>query len=483
MINKDFLRRAQELKPVLNEKEILIAGSDRVLNDGEEIIFDFGNHYVGYLSVDFGTEGNHPDAPLLFAIQFAEIREELDQDLESYHGWISKSWIQKEVIHADDLPCTVKLERRYAFRYVKITILSTSSNYSVLVKQLKARTVSSADESRLKIMDMSEEDAKLDRAAVRTLYSCMQDVFEDGPKRDRRLWLGDLRLQALANYETFRNNDLVARCLYLFAGTTLEKGRLANNLFVRPSPECDYQTMFDYTLFFISTLWDYYCHTQDRKTLEDLEPVCMRQYELLAECFDENDLVDVKKAGNIFIDWNFDLDKQASGQAVWLYAANDLVRIERELARDTSGIEADIRRKKAAALTLFDEKQGLFVSGESRQISWLSQVWMILAKAVDAETGRTILKNVEKAENAAGMNSPYAYHHYIQALIDCGEKEKAYEKMHSYWGGMLKNGSDTFWELYNPEDPSASPYGGIAVHSFCHAWSCTPAYFLRKYYY
>jgi hypothetical protein len=108
---------------------------------------------------------------------------------------------------------------------------------------------------------------------------------------------------------------------------------------------------------------------------------------------------------------------------------------------------------------------------------------MILAKAVDAETGRTILKNVEKAENAAGMNSPYAYHHYIQALIDCGEKEKAYEKMHSYWGGMLKNGSDTFWELYNPEDPSASPYGGIAVHSFCHAWSCTPAYFLRKYYY
>ena len=27
----------------------------------------------------------------------------------------------------------------------------------------------------------------------------MQDVFEDGPKRDRRLWLGDLRLEALAN--------------------------------------------------------------------------------------------------------------------------------------------------------------------------------------------------------------------------------------------------------------------------------------------
>ena len=483
MINQSFLRRAEELKPVLRKKEIVISGSDRVLNDGDDIVFDFGNHFVGYLSIDFGTCGNHPDAPLMFAVQFAEIREELDQDIDAYQGWISRSWIQKEIIHVDDLPCAVSLPRRYAFRYVKITILSTSSNYSAMIRELKACTVSSADDSQLKAFSMSEEDAKLDRASVRTLHSCMQEVFEDGPKRDRRLWLGDLRLQALANYETFRNNHLVARCLYLFAGTTLERGRLANNLFIRPVIECDYQTMFDYTLFFINTLWDYYYQTNDRKTLVDLEPVCLTQYRLLAECFDENDLINTEKAGNIFIDWNFDLDKQASGQAVWLYAMNALVSIEKELRHETADIEADIEKKKAAALTLFDHEQGLFVSGEKRQISWMSQIWMILAKAVDEKTGRDILRKLETAENAVGMNSPYAYHHYIQALIDCSEKEKAYEKMHRYWGGMLANGSDTFWELYNPEDPSASPYGGIAVHSFCHAWSCTPAYFLRKYYY
>lgn len=483
MINQDFLNRAEELKPVLREKEIVVAGSERVLNDGDEIVFDFGSHYVGYLSLDFGTAGNHPDAPLMFAVQFAEIREELDQDTDAYHGWISKSWIQKEIVHADDLPCTVQLTRRYAFRYVKLTILSTSDNYSVFVRELRARTVSSADDSALKDVRMNEEDTKLDQAAVKTLHSCMQDVFEDGPKRDRRLWLGDLRLQALANYETFNSNDLVARCLYLFAGSTLENGRLASNVFVRPGPECDYQTMFDYTLFFISILWDYYCHTKDKKTLEDLEPVCMKQYALLADCFDEDDLIDTEKAGNIFIDWNFELDKQASGQAVWLYAVNDLVHIEKELGHETAVIEADIEKKKAAALMLFDEASGLFVSGKDRQVSWMSQIWMILAKVVDEKTGRAVLENIETVKDAVGMNSPYAYHHYIQALIDCSEKQKAYEKMHSYWGGMLANGSDTFWELYNPEDPSASPYGGIAVHSFCHAWSCTPAYFLRKYYY
>ena len=53
--------------------------------------------------------------------------------------------------------------------------------------------------------------------------------------------------------------------------------------------------------------------------------------------------------------------------------------------------------------------------------------------------------------------------------------------MKDYWGGMLKEGADTFWELYDPGDPLASPYGSRAVNSFCHAWSSTPAYFIRNY--
>ncbi|WP_390580761.1 hypothetical protein [Paenibacillus illinoisensis] len=50
--------------------------------------------------------------------------------------------------------------------------------------------------------DIGLEMANIDRVAVQT-RDCMQSVFEDCPKRDRRLWIGDLRLQALVNYETF----------------------------------------------------------------------------------------------------------------------------------------------------------------------------------------------------------------------------------------------------------------------------------------
>ena len=46
---------------------------------------------------------------------------------------------------------------------------------------------------------------------------------------------------------------------------------------------------------------------------------------------------------------------------------------------------------------------------------------------------------------------------------------------------MLEKGADTFWEAYDPNDDFLSPYNFFPVNSYCHAWSCTPVYFIRKY--
>lgn len=54
------------------------------------------------------------------------------------------------------------------------------------------------------------------------------------------------------------------------------------------------------------------------------------------------------------------------------------------------------------------------------------------------------------------------------------------EELVRYWGAMADAGADTFRELFDPVDPEASPYGGTIINSYCHAWSCAPAYFLRK---
>jgi hypothetical protein len=77
------------------------------------------------------------------------------------------------------------------------------------------------------------------------------------------------------------------------------------------------------------------------------------------------------------------------------------------------------------------------------------------------------------------MSSAYLYHYYIEALMKCGRNEEALRVIRSFWGGMIAEGADTFWEVYMPENKNFSPYGSVAILSYCHAWSCTPAYFLR----
>ena len=56
-----------------------------------------------------------------------------------YNGWLSRSWIQEEYVHVDVLPARVTLPRRYAFRYLKITMMDTSPKYKLLVKHAECR--------------------------------------------------------------------------------------------------------------------------------------------------------------------------------------------------------------------------------------------------------------------------------------------------------------------------------------------------------
>ena len=107
---------------------------------------------------------------------------------------------------------------------------------------------------------------------------------------------------------------------------------------------------------------------------------------------------------------------------------------------------------------------------------------MILGGAVEGEEASLLLSRLEHAPLLKPV-TPYMMHHYVEAAILCGRKDLALDMLKRYWGKMAEEGADTFWELYDPEDPSASPYGGTIVNSFCHAWSCAPAYFLRKYHF
>ena len=478
--------KTEDVYPDVIKKDSIENLSSYHLTKGDKICLDFGDHQVGYVTMKLASVGSPQDAPAFFRLKFGEIAKEMTENSADYDGWISRGWIQEEFIHVDVLPVELKLPRRYAFRFMEIEAIDTSLKWQMVVEDVSCTSVSAVKMSDVKPVESDDEMlGRMDRVSLRTLMNCMQSVFEDGPKRDRRLWLGDLRLQALANYSTFKNYDLVKRCLYLFAAQTKDNGQVSACLFTEPKFIVDDTFLLDYSMFFGATLMDYYEASGDMDTLRDLSNCAYRQMEIAAEQFDENQIMQNSDGFWGFIDWTEGLNKQTAMQGVYIYCAKKVQKIA-EILGDTEKAqkyekEAEIKTESARN-RLVDPVNGLFLSGDEKQLNYASQVWMILAGAVSPEEGAEILDKVIEMHPEKGMVSPYMNHHFVEALLICGRKEQALEYMKYYWGGMLKHGADTFWELYNPGNPAESPYGSSIVNSYCHAWSCTPAYLLRKYF-
>ncbi len=458
---------------------------ERLLKKGDSVCLDFGDHYVGYVTLKLNSAGSPQDAPAYLRLKFGEIAGEILDNSADYDGWISKGWIQEEFLHIDVLPCTLALPRRYAFRFLEIYAVDTSQKFQVVVEDASLKAVSAADpDSVAALEDLPEDLRRIDRVSLKTLQDCMQDVFEDGPKRDRRLWIGDLRLQARTNYATFKNYDLVKRCMYLFAGLTRADGKIGACLFTEPVKQVDDTFLLDYSLFFVSILYDYYRETKDLETVRELWPSGFRQIELALDDFADG----VPKRDNpllFFIDWKEGLDRQAAGMGVFIYCLRQGAYLagvlgEKEQQAWIEGLLADA--VKRAVEVFWDRERGFFVSGEEKQISWMSQCWMVLADVLEPEQSRELMKRLLTEKPSMTPLTPYAYHHVIEALLHVGEKELALSQMRTYWGGMTALGADTFWEAFDPEQSDASPYGSAQVNSFCHAWSCTPAWLLREYF-
>lgn len=509
IMNQDFIKKAQEYEPKLYHKTVFPkylvqiekkdkdwevirrepteVSAGKELAKGQSVCFDFGDHCVGYVSLHLKSAGSPPDAPAHIRIKLGEVLCEIGEESSEYQGSISSSWIQEEFLHIDVLPAVIRMPRRYAFRYLEIKVLDTSPKYQVAAESVECDTVTSADREKVEALGthVPENLRRMDAVALKTMEDCMQKVFEDGPKRDRRLWIGDLRLQAITNYETFHNDDLVKRCLYLFAGLTQNEGHVGACLFIEPRLQVDDTSLFDYGLFFISCLYDYYMAAKDRDTLEELWDTAYNQAVLAMKRVGDNGVVRDSDDWWCFLDWNDDLNKQAGAQGVLIYAlkqARSLAEIledGKRLERIQSMIE---KTEEGAKEVLWDCEKGLFVSGESKQISWASQIWLVLAGVFDTEKNSEILRHLITVNPQVRMVTPYMYHHFIDALIQNNMKEEALQYMESYWGQMVEDGADCFYELYDPENKDASPYGSKIINSYCHAWSCTPSYFIRRYF-
>ena len=454
------------------------------MRDGDSVILDFGVYVTGRFAFSITGEGRGVDSPARLRLTFGETPCEVAEPLDQYKGGLSRAWLQDEIINIDVLPATVRLPRRYSFRYVKIEVVAVSPNYKARLGNVEATAVTSAGKNQRPLPEGTPELLRrIDEASLNTLRNCMQTVFEDGPKRDRRLWIGDVRLQALANYDTFRNNDLVKRCLYLFAGLPREDGLLPACVFEQPKALRGHEYIIDYAALYPALLVDYTRATGDTTTARDLWPAARRQIEILDQYAAQDGLFAAPKGSWVFVDWKDGLDRTAAMHAIFVYSLRQGV----ELARVTGAkTEAAYYAQRIEQLTasarkaFYDPALGVFVSGPKRQVSWATQAWMVLSGIASPSEGAAALRAAQASPEAVRPGGPYLYHYFVEAMIRCGLKAEALGVLQSYWGGMVNAGADTFWEVYDPANPMLSPYGDPLINSYCHAWSCTPAWLLRS---
>lgn len=459
--------------------------SEYHLGKGDSLILDLGNHYVGHFKIDIDSIGSPMDAPLHLRVRFAEVPSELQYNPKDYDGWLSSSWIQEEFIHLDKLTEPLEMPRRYSCRYVELTVMDTSPKWKASFSNPVFIATSAVSMKQLDSKRVKEKKLeKIQIVSEKTLQDCMQLVYEDGPKRDRRLWLGDLRLQAAANYKTFKDQKLVKQGLYLFGGMPTKEGKIAANVFTSPEIQPDDTFLFDYSLFFTVTLYDYYQEFKDNDVLDDLYEISKKSIKLALKHVDSNGRFIEDEEWPVFCDWSNEFNKTTAGQAILIYSLKRFISLaETKKDDDIAFFEKALNKLiDFSKEHLFDKENFLFIVESNQETNIASQVWMVLAEVYDKETNKKIMQNaINNFFPITDIATPYMYHHIVEALFMADLEKEAIKLLKGYWGKMIDMGADTFWEAFAPEDPNYSPYGSPMVSSYCHAWSCTPSYLIDKY--
>ncbi len=452
------------------------------------VTVDFGRHMTGHFTFKIKDLYRVQDAPIRMKFTFGEVPAEMALPFDPFPGDLSRAWMQDETITIERTDLEITIPRRISGRYMRIELLGGPRDFDFAMEDMFFTAVSSAGE--LVVADLKEGTPDMIRrindVSLETLRECMQTVYEDGPKRDHRLWVGDLYLESLANRWSFRNFDLTKRCLYLFASLTTDEGLIVSNVFEHPFPHPQVESyMLTYSLLFNTTLLEYLKDTGDYETANDLWVVAKRQIEDALSYVDNDFIFDrTRKDVWLFFDWREGLDENTPIQAAVIFALDQTCELAGMLGKEseTEGWK-HIRNEmaKAARKHMFDKARGVFFSGKDKQVSVIAQTWMIKSGVIKGKEAQKAIRTALNDPATVMPGTPYGTHYLIDAMLLCGMYQEAKDYLLYYWGGMVNKGADTFWEAYDPEDDLISPYHFHPLNSYCHAWSCTPTYFIYAY--
>lgn len=312
--------------------------------------------------------------------------------------------------------------------------------------------------------------------ASHTFSLCSGAFILDGIKRDKWIWGGDVYQSLFVNRFLTGDKELERRSLLALAGNDPVMTHV--------------NTIIDYSLFWILSVYEHYLSYGDREFVDSMFPKMKSIMDLCMSQRDENGFIIPRKQDWLFIDWaDFDRDGPLCALQILLAEAyRIMIYLSKEdSCRSLYGAEREKLLGNIEKHFWDSEKNGYidsYTSGK-RNITKHANIFAVIFGIADDKRKKTIAENILLNDSIPKITTPYFRFFELEALCELGYLDEVMKQIKSYWGGMLKLGAKTFWEQYDPEKPLEKQYemyGDPYGKSLCHAWSSSPIYLLAKYF-
>ena len=323
-------------------------------------------------------------------------------------------------------------------------------------------------------------DEKMNRIwqlSAYTFHLNSREFYLDGIKRDRWVWSGDAYQSYMINRYLYLDEAISRRTILALRG----RNELHEHI----------NTILDYSLYWLISVYDHYQTYGDQALVKALLPKMRSLLAFVEKGRDENGFIIGGEGVWVFVDWS-EMDKTGAicaEQMLYIRALQAIAFCETLCGGDGSPC-----LEKADALTarmnqfFWDETQGAFIDSYAsgkRHVTRHANIFAVLFDLATPAQQQSILRHVLHNDAITALTTPYFKFYEMDALCKLGCQEEVTAAVRAYWGGMVDLGATSIWEQFNPQAQGAehyAMYGHAFGCSLCHAWGAGPIYLLGRYY-
>lgn len=319
------------------------------------------------------------------------------------------------------------------------------------------------------------------RVSYYTLLLTTREFYVDGVKRDRWVWAGDAAQSYLMDFYSHFELPTARRTLWANRGKEPDLRHL--------------NRIMDYSFYWLDSVRNYYLYTGDAAFVRDIYPRMKTLAEFCLSRTDKDGFAAARAGDWIFVDWA-DMPKDGVlcveqilfARALAATAECAEIAGEKSDAEKYSKLSAQLLEKTLKVF--WDEEKGVLRHGvengkfhevRTRYAAMFAALFGYLDSDRLEKVKRTTLLN----DSVLKITTPYMRFYELAALCEIGRHDYVLDEIRSYWGGMLKEGATSFWEVYDPSESGAqhtAMYGRPFGRSFCHSWGASPLYLLGRYF-